>query len=176
MNAHEQITDASLAQPYARLKATGRGKHVGPLSYYHMALISTLPELPGLLGQVRTQLGLAAGDFNVIKLDAEERLSFLQYEDFGEVPFPALLIAESCRLRQRKVRRTDYSDRVNPPILHRKELLLPADHPLVPRAASLTERLDSRGAFERATTIGTRTGWQRRLAELRLDATGLPAR
>ncbi len=176
MRELEQAAQAPLAEPYARLMATGRGKHVGPFSYYHMALVSTLPGLPDRLAQARTDLGLAAGDFNVIKLDAGERLSFLRYEDFDEAPFPALLIAESCRVRQRKVLFTDYTNRANPPILHRKELLFPADHPIVSSAASLTQRLDRRGAFRPSTTIGTRSGWETRLAELRLDTAGRPLR
>ena len=86
-------------------------------------------------------------DFNVVRLSVS-RLSFLNYERFS-VPFPALLTALSCDLANGASRFTDYSQRRNPPILHRKELLLPADDPLVPEAAQLTRRLEVLGAVHR---------------------------
>ena len=61
---------------------------------------------------------------------------------------------------------TDYSQRASPPILHRKELLLPANHSLVPAAVELTERPDRFGAFEDTTRIGTRKVWRARSSSL----------
>ena len=75
--------------------------------------------------------------YNVLKLDGFNRISFLLYEHF-EVSFPSLLAAVSCDLGNGNIRRSDYGKRANPPILHRKELLLPENHPLVPEAARLT--------------------------------------
>ena len=112
------------------------------------------------------------GRFNVVKLDTANRISFLLYEDFA-APFPALQTAVSCNLDRGSVRETDYAKRSNPPILHRKELLLPGDHPLVREAACLTERLERHGAFVDTATIGTRFGWQRRLDKLGLTVSGL---
>ena len=165
--------DAPLGQSYACLKSTRRGKHIYPFSYYHVALIDNFPQLSTELANIRRGLNLDFRPFNVVKLDAGHRIRFLLYEDF-EVPFPTLLAANSCDLHRRTVRRTDYSQRLNPPILHRKELLLPEDHPLVPEAAAITERLEPQGAFRFTAMIGTRLGWQKRLAELRLDPTGYP--
>ena len=162
-----------LADLDARLKATGRGKHIYPFSYYHEALVETVPRLSDDLPAIRMRLRLPSTPFNVVKLDACNRISFLLYEPF-DVAFPSLLAAESCDLARGTVRRTNYTGRPNPPILHRKELLLPADHPLVPEAVSLTSRLERRGALRDITAIGTRLGWQQRLADLRLDETGRP--
>ena len=164
---------APLAQSYACLKSTRRGKHIYPFSYYHVALIDNLPQLSTELATIRKGLNLDIAPFNVVKLDASHRISFLFYEDFA-ASFPALLTADSCDLDHHTVRHTDYTRRSNPPILHRKELLLPEDHPLVPEAAGITGRLESQGAFKSTATIGTRLGWQRRLGELRLDVTGRP--
>lgn len=163
--------DTPLAHFYANLKSTRRGKHINHYSYYHVALIENLPHLSAELANIRIGLGLDKEPFNVVKLNAGHRISFLLYENFG-VPFPALLTADSCDLNHRTVRHTDYIRRCNPPILHRKELLLPEDHSLIPEALAITERLERQGAFKSTTTIGTRLGWQRRLTELRLDATG----
>ena len=167
-----QLT-APLAKSYAHLRATRRGKHIYPFSYYHVALIEGLPDVAADIANIRMRLDLDIRPFNVVKLDATHRISFLLYEDFA-VAFPTLLTAESCDLHQRTVRHTDYTRRPNPPILHRKELLLPAHHPLFTEAVIITERLERHGAYRSTTTIGTRLGWKKRLAELHLDASGCP--
>ena len=123
-----------LADLYARLKATDRGKHIHPFSYYHEALVETVPQLPDDLATIRMRLRLPSTPFNVVKLDSCNRISFLLYEPF-DVAFPTLLAAESCDLARGTIRRINYVGRPNAPILHRKELLLPAEHPLVPEAA-----------------------------------------
>ena len=104
---------------------------------------------------------------NVVKLDRRSRVSFLRYHDFT-VPFPVLSQSLSLDISTGNGRQTDYRRRRNPPILHRKELLLPANHPLIQGATGLTRRLEARGAFVDARRIGTRCGWSRALAELGL--------
>ena len=135
-------------------------------SYYHVDLIAKLPGVAEVLQISAHRFGERQSDFNVVKL-ARSRLSFLLYEHFSE-PFPALLTALSCDIAHGASRYTDYSQRRNPPILHRKELLLPADHPLVPAAVQLTERLDRLGAFKDPARIGTRNSWLARLCFLGL--------
>ena len=165
------ISNNSLGCIYRRLRGTGRGKHVGSFSYYHKSVVAELPEITDGLGASLRHIHQGKDDFNVIKLDARSRLSFLWYEDFS-VSFPALLLAISCDLARNVARQTDYSMRRNPPILHRKELLLCADDPLVPAAVRLTEQFEALGAFRDTSSIGTREGWKRRLLALGLDADG----
>ena len=161
---------ASLVWAVRRLRSTGCGKHVGRFSHYHVDLIAELPDVEEFLEATRQQFDAPYSDFNVIKL-APSRLSFLLYEHFS-VPFPALLTALASDMTRGASRFIDYSGRQNPPILHRKELLLPHDHPLVPAAVQLTERLDGMGAFKRPSTIGTRDGWHARLHSLGLTIEG----
>jgi hypothetical protein len=52
----------------------------------------------------------------------------------------------------------------NPPILHRKEIILPSDHPLHASFARLTAQEEKHGLLADPATIGTRDGWQRCLA------------
>ena len=160
-----------LIVPFACMKASGRGKHVGPFSYYHVALVDQVVDAARALSRIGKRFELGRTQYNVIKLNAVDRISFLLYEDF-DASFPALLAAVSCNLSGPSVRQTDYAKRRNPPILHRKELLLPVEHPLVAEATRLTKRLELRGAFVGTATIGTRLGWQRRLDELGLDSNG----
>ena len=52
-----------------------------------------------------------------------------------------------------------------PPILHRKESFLPPGHALVAKFARLTLQEEKHGLLDETATIGTREGWERRLAE-----------
>ena len=148
------------------MRSTGRGKHMVQFSYYHVDLVAEVPDVAALLETTRRRFGKRQSEFNVVKL-GRSRLSFLLYEHFSQ-PFPALLTALSCDVARATSRFTDYSRRRNPPILHRKELLLPADHPLVAPAARLTGELERLGAFKRPSDIGTRDGWLARLDSLGL--------
>src|SRR5438874_108699 len=70
-------------------------------------------------------------DFNVIKFRTDElKLSFLSYPAFFQEPHPSLRHAITVDLVKGRARHTDYANNVNPPILHRKESFLPADHPM----------------------------------------------
>ena len=156
---------AKLGLARRQLRTSGRGKHVGGFSYYHADVIVQVPGAWEFIQKTRRRFK-PRSDFNVARL-SYSRLSFLHYESFA-VPFPALLTALSCDLANGASRFTDYSGRRNPPILHRKELLLPADDPLVPDAIRLTRRLQDLGAFTGVKTISTREGWRSRLHALGL--------
>lgn len=157
-----------LAWAYAELRSIGRGKHVRSFSYYHTRLVAERPPVASFLTDICCGFGGSFDDVNVVKLDRRSRVSFLRYESF-DAAFPALLAARSCDIERGTCRQTDYAGRRNPPILHRKELLLPSDDPRVPAAERLTRCLETRGAFSAAGSIGTRNAWRRRLVALGLD-------
>ncbi|MBI4661498.1 MAG: DNA phosphorothioation-associated putative methyltransferase [Verrucomicrobia bacterium] len=111
-------------------------------------------------------------EFNVIKFRTDEfKISFLSYPEFFEQPHPALKKAVAIDLAKGKERHTDYADNINPPILHRKESLLPPDHPRRSECEALTKAEEAAGLFENATTIGFKLNWERLLKSkmLRLD-------
>src|SRR5262249_3924286 len=60
----------------------------------------------------------------------------------------------------------------NPPILHRKETLLPDDHPSRPALAALTAAAERLGLFADPKDIGTRRAWEGRLARLGVRVEG----
>ena len=153
---------------YHQLKATGRGKHVGRFSYYHSTLVAQAPGVADRLAEVRQATHAKPFPCNALKLDANSRISFLRYESF-DAPFPVLLACLSCDMEQRTARFIDYCFRRNPPILHRKELLLLASDPRVSAATRLTERLEREGAFRKPSSIGTRNGWRQCLSDLGID-------
>lgn len=160
----------SLSWVYTRLRSTGRGKHIGTYSYYHTSLTDRCPGVTTSLLAICDRLNTRPVRYNVVKLNNQSRVSFLDYEDFS-TPFPALLSALTCDLEGMTARRTIYGSSGNPPVLHRKELLLPSDDPIVPGAVRLTAFLESRGAFTDARRIGTRLFWENRLAALGLTCT-----
>ncbi|WP_242632746.1 DNA phosphorothioation-associated putative methyltransferase [Thiothrix fructosivorans] len=57
----------------------------------------------------------------------------------------------------------NYTTTSNPPILHRKELLLPPDHPDIPKFAALTKQLEDAGLFKDSRKIGYKKQWEERL-------------
>lgn len=154
-----------IARVRGRLRATGRGKHVGSFSYYHVDLVRTVPDASRVLSELADRMAGQSPAYNVVKLGQQLRLSFLRYEDFN-ASFPVLLTALSCCLHTGFVRWIDYRERRNPPILHRKELLLPADDPRVGPGAVLTRQLEEAGAFANPHRIGTRCQWAETLGRI----------
>jgi DNA phosphorothioation-associated putative methyltransferase len=97
---------------------------------------------------------------NVFKLTKKpNRVSFLLYEDFETHPFPALLESISIDLEKNQWTAKPYRNSSNPPILHRKELLLPDSHPQIDACSTLTDRLVARGLFNRPHAIGHKKQW-----------------
>lgn len=120
-----------------KLRATGRGKHVGACSYYHVDLVRTLPDVATAIDATYHLFADEPHAYNVVKLHTPSRISFLRYENF-DAPFPALGQSLSVNVATGKTRHTDYRQSRNPPILHRKELILPHGHTLTHGAAELT--------------------------------------
>jgi DNA phosphorothioation-associated putative methyltransferase len=104
---------------------------------------------------------------NVAKLNLRTgRLSLLAYPKFDEDPFPEL--AASWVFAPNSAAAPTYrhySDSLNPPILHRKELLVAADHPERGRWLQLSETAEGLGLFDDTSTIGFRLNWERLIAE-----------
>jgi DNA phosphorothioation-associated putative methyltransferase len=141
------------------------GKRVHGALYLHREAVALLDD------QARETLAVAqrlAGEpaWNVIKLEPARphRVTLLLYEDFAAADFPALLASTTVDLARRRVSPRDFRRSVNPPILHRKELLLSPDHPDRARFAALTTVLEARGLFADSARIGFRRDWQERLA------------
>ena len=103
---------------------------------------------------------------NVMKINTDRnRLSFLQYLDFDTDPFPSLNgswvfdpIAKKCTLRS-------YATSFNPPILHRKELLVGRSHPQRPAWDETTPTAERLGLFASERPIGFKLNWERLIAD-----------
>lgn len=100
-------------------------------------------------------------DWNLLKLHSREySITFLSYPDFDENPHPALVHATKINLNSGRIVRTDYSDRANPPILHRKETFLPPEDPRIEKFAALTKAEEAAGLYREPSKIGLRIYWE----------------
>lgn len=139
------------------------GKTVAQHTYVH---ISTLDELHSghreSISLAATLAQVSTGhDFNVIKLSQDRtRISLLDYPDFFEQAFPVLRRYWTVDLTLSTVRFRTYADSLNPPILHRKELLLPSSHPRREEFSALTRAAEQIGLFDDPARIGFRQAWE----------------
>ena len=137
------------------------GKLLPNALYVHRSALEGLsPLLRVYEGCARAYLGEIDGA-NLIKLHRQSgKVSYLVYPDFETDPHPALVRSVKLSLRTREIDCLEYNGSANPPILHRKETFLAADHPLYAKFARLTQQEEKHGLLDDTATIGTRDGWQ----------------
>ena len=150
------------------------GKHVGTSIYFHRECVPELPLPIAELAEKATTLSEKVGfEFNVYKFDVRAPLiSLLHYPAFFEQAFPSLTVSASWDLSTDYLNLRDYRDPNNRPILHRKELLLPAGHERVDEFASLTEIAEQLGLFSDRRRIGRQGFWLQLLNERRIRLQG----
>ena len=150
------------------------GKRLPDGVYVHVELLPLLPaELRDAATEARALAHLDEAAFQVVKLSTRGwRLSLLAYPGFFDEPFPVLAASWAIDLGARSVAHRFYAANGNPPILHRKEALLPPDHPRVPELAALTAAAERLGLLAETKTIGTREPWEMRLARLGVRVEG----
>ena len=149
------------------------GKKVGQAIYLHRSAIDHLQT------SAKDKLGLALQripqDFqwSVLKISGQDNqtFSFLDYQEFSAEAFPELRASLLVHLAEEGAKLRKYSD-ANPPILHRKELLLAPDHPQRDEFTKLTQSLESKGLFKNMANKGTRRIWMETLAEAGLTVDG----
>jgi len=144
------------------------GKFVGGYLYLHTTALPRLPEAwrQAIARAVELARVFPEQDFNVFKLDPRgEELSLLDYRDFFDDPFPALGRSWRISLKRGSVVYRTYEESRNPPILHRKELLLPASHARIDEYRSMTQTAEALGLFSETNRIGFREQWHALIQE-----------
>jgi DNA phosphorothioation-associated putative methyltransferase len=146
------------------------GKKVFEDYYLH---ISALRHLPA--EEYRTTVQAALGKLtesekrqvNVVKINLRsKRVSLLEYSSFDLDPFPVLVGGWIYEPKIEVVRYRTYSNSINPPILHRKELLVDLDFPMREDWILTTRAAESIGLFDDNATIGFKKNWERRIFDL----------
>ena len=136
------------------------GKVLPGALYVHHTALSRLPPLLRVYEGCGRQLAGSVEGLTLIKLGRRRpRVSYLVYPEFDRVGHPALAEAVIGDLARLKLYHRDYRRTSNPPILHRKELLVSRDHPTHRRFARLSAREDALGLLSSGQSIGTRAEW-----------------
>jgi hypothetical protein len=139
------------------------GKSVAQYTYFHIsALEQVAPHLRELVSVAVTLAAIPEqGAFNVIKICHDlKNLSLLYYPRFFEEPFPSLNCFWTVNLERRTSLYRTYEKSLNPPILHRKELLLWKEHPQNDEFSSLTRAAEQIGLFADSIRIGFKQSWE----------------
>jgi DNA phosphorothioation-associated putative methyltransferase len=146
------------------------GKRVLDDLYIHTDYLHKFLEDPSYQELVQTALAAMEEEdlklCNVVKINLHRnRLSFLQYLNFEQDPFPTLNGSWVFDPSKQKFSIRSYSSSLNPPILHRKELLVDHDHPLREQWQRITNSAEALGLFSSGRPIGFRLNWVQLIAE-----------
>lgn len=145
------------------------GKKIFDDLYLHISAIDALP--------VQSQKDLISAAFDVIPEDARSginviklnvrsgRISLLKYDGFDSSPFPVLLGSWVIEPNSEKSSYRTYQDSLNPPILHRKELLVNENYPDRHEWCRITAQAEEIGLFENVRTIGFQKNWEIQIAK-----------
>ena len=144
------------------------GKKVGSNWYVHASARESISEDIEKKIQFAEKMGCTqlGDEYNVVRYSKiKQTISLLLYARFFEEPFPVLKASCLVNLITGRVVKREYGSSRNPPILHRKELLLSPSHPSTPKFAALTECLERSGLFANSQRIGTKKIWEARLLD-----------
>jgi DNA phosphorothioation-associated putative methyltransferase len=144
------------------------GKRVGGALYVHKDALGLLANEAVTVEKAKSCAPSVR--WNVAKVE-KSSVSLLLYEPF-ETDFPALLASTKVDLVSGVVTHADYSKRANPPILHRKELLLAPNDPRLPKFRALTSAAEDHDLFAEPNKIGTRAAWNAKIAAAGLTLCG----
>ena len=149
--------------------STTAGKFVHSSRYLHIESVNLLTEveLELIIRAENLALIKRGNDYNVIRISSDlTSVSLLHYPDFFERAFPELFSSWRIEFNgSDQVRSRTYAGSLNPPILHRKELLLPPNHEAVIRLQALTNTAEALGLFDDPSRIGFRNQWERLIFE-----------
>jgi hypothetical protein len=106
------------------------GKKLPDSIYFHKDTFSDVPEvLSKFIKIIAKALKIEDDKWNLVKVFRKDfRLSLLNYPLFFEDSYPALEQSVNVDLTKLSHRITNYSKQDNPPILHRKETMVPKLH------------------------------------------------
>ncbi|MDH4478675.1 MAG: DNA phosphorothioation-associated putative methyltransferase [Rhodoferax sp.] len=158
------------------MNMNGVGKKVFDDLYLHTSALKAIEDVPRRT-LIEHSFNLLPNDcyekISVIKLNVKSgRISLLEYIDFDLDPFPTLgdswLIEPNSTV---PVFRT-YRASLNPPILHRKELLVANSYPNREVWCKTTQEAESLGLFANTKIIGFKRNWERLIAGMGYELKG----
>jgi len=149
----------------AAATASPLGKRLPTALYLHADGLGRLPPILRVMEGVARRLIGEVDGAAVVKLHLDRpAVSYLEYPGFDEIAHPALRSGYIVGLDPFGCDFRDYSRHRNPPILHRKELLLADDDPRRKRFAALTRQEERAGLYANPASIGREEAWNELLA------------
>lgn len=120
--------------------STHFGKQLPDAVYLHKSALEKLPsEIGALVQRVAQALKIPDEQWNVLKCSKRDfKISYLHYPHFEVYAYPSLHECFTVDLSKLSLRRSDYSQSDNPPVLHRKETFVLPSNPLYPQFAEIT--------------------------------------
>ncbi|WP_371187840.1 DNA phosphorothioation-associated putative methyltransferase [Thalassotalea maritima] len=143
------------------------GKKLPDSIYFHKDAFKDTPQvLVKVIQNIAKALKIDDNDWNLVKVFKNDfRISLLNYPSFFEDSYPCLTKSVNIDLSKLKHRVTDYSDTDNPPILHRKETMVPEEHEAFETFKMITEEGEAAGLYENSRVIGFKNSWERIIAK-----------
>jgi len=143
------------------------GKKLPDAHYIHKDALGELPsELSNFIYAVSNALKIEQDSWNLVKLNKNEfKLSLLSYPTFFTEAYPALTQSVTIDLVKLTHRITKYEQSDNPPILHRKETMVPVTHDAYESFVHITQEGENAGLYEKSRMIGFKQSWERLITE-----------
>jgi DNA phosphorothioation-associated putative methyltransferase len=145
------------------VKELSVGKKLPDAIYLHKtALITINPKLYSFCSNIAQALKISDETWDLVKLFRKEfKVAFLSYPDFYTDSYPALKKSILVDLSKLSTKETLYTESTNPPILHRKELMVLDTDPHYDHFREITLEGESAGLYENPFKIGFRETWLR---------------
>ena len=148
-----------------RLRQQRVGKRSRTDYYVHRSVIESDLAACDVLDSIWEQNFIDDECWNVIRVSITgESISLLSYPQFEDAGHPCLSLALKIDLHRGISSATDFRQRKNAPVLHRKELLVGSTHVRYDEFASLTQSEVEAGLLQDAYRVGFRLQWEERLA------------
>lgn len=140
--------------------------------YLHKSTIKDLTDQQKSIVTDAMNLLDSDSQWNLIRIDSDDQISFLNYPDFELDPHPKLQHSFSVNLTSKETKFRD-SFQNNPPILHRKETFLIKDNENYEKFSKLTKQEEEAGLLDPSIshTIGFKNRWEELLDEKGLEIT-----
>lgn len=154
-------------------RASRVGKQTPSALYVHKSALGELPPILQVYEGCARALSGTVEHANLVKLSVTEpQVSYLGYPDFDREAHPVLTTSVVVNLRRLSVDWRDYRRSPNPPVLHRKEEFLGAEHPRRKLYSRLTRAEVRAGLYKHPENIGTLEGWRSTLRTAGLQLRG----
>lgn len=142
------------------------GKKLPDANYLHKAgFCEIAPELALFIHAVANALKINENEWHIVKLNKNEfKLSLLCYPTFFDESYPALTQSVTVDLTKLSHRVTQYQASDNPPILHRKEMMIPSSHEAYEMFKAVTQEGENAGLYDNSRMIGFKQSWENIIA------------